>query len=262
MALVFLKRSQIQRIIAAAMVVGLGGSGCSEFRFDPSNSSPHFSNIPEKRRGRLGILYPSDERPSENANPVAVGAFLPVPYVGLTIDRPERFLTMANNDYGSADRPPLGVQLQEVVVQELNGASVFDSILPVAASSNFKHLACDGYLKLALRSTRAKGNVPTYFVTYLGAIPLYLAGFPFWVGTQELFIDAELLDGDNLEPVWKKSYNKTSEKSWRGLYFYGKDPRRAGNKLLGEFTREMIRDLRTFSPTHSKNESVDQPLRR
>jgi len=172
---------------------------------------------------------------------VPVGVFFPVPYVPLSINRPERFIGMANNQFhGTQDT--LRVQLQRATVAALSRSGIFQRVLTIPPSANYRDFLCDRYLALELRSTRAKGVTPTYLVTYIGAGPLYLVGFPYWIGRQDLFIDAKLLEGNTLRPLWQKSYRRTSRKSHRGIV-YGEDPKRAANRLLGEILAEMMRDL-------------------
>jgi hypothetical protein len=236
-------RSTLLVRAALLLLLALGHAGCGEFRFQAPKTPADASGRARRAGGVLGVLYPADERPSEDVNAMPVGAYLPVPYVRFTIDRPERFVSMSNNNYRATDRP-LRLQLQDVVVTELVRAGVFDTVIPVPSGSNFRSLGCDYLLKLTLRSTRAEGAVPTYFVTYLGASALYLAGFPYWVGTQKLYIDAELL---TLESFWKKSYEEESEKSWRGIYGYGEDPAVAVQRLLAKFVGELLRDLGTVA---------------
>ena len=60
------------------------------------------------------------------------------------------------------------------------------------------------------------------------------------------------MDGETLKPVWRKAYEKTSQKSWRGIYLYGDDPTMAANKLLKEFSAELVKDLRSTVSADSR----------
>ena len=242
----------VSRRGARAVLLGIvfAACACSQFRFErPPAIAPGSALSPPDPR-TLGILKPRDERGPERSAAIPLGALLPVPYVGLTVTRPERFFTMSTNEY-KGTRATLRDQLQDIVARSLGEARVFGSVVSVASSGDFRRSGQDLYLRLIVRSTTARGATPTYFVTYTGALPLYLAGLPFWTGRQELFIDAELLDGRSLGTLWRKSYEKTSKRSWRG-FAYGRDPARAANRLLEDLVQELAADLGAWTREHAR----------
>ena len=236
--------------ILMALFVFEGTTACSQFRFNPREPLPDARMVTKRASASLGVLTPRDERPLMGSNAVPVGIFLPVPYVSVSIDRPERFIGMANNQYRGTQET-LGMQIQRSTMSALSRSGIFQRVVAIPPTANFRDIRCDRYLELELHSTRAKGVTPTYFVTYIGASPLYLIGFPYWIGRQDLFVDAALLDGKTLKPLWKKPYRRTSPRSYRGIV-YGEDPTRAANRLLGEILVEMMEDLAAVEGTSRK----------
>jgi hypothetical protein len=242
-------RRGFSTILIALFVLG-GITSCSQFQFDPPKPLPNAGVATNRGATSLGVLAPRDERPRMGSNAVPVGLFFPVPYVSVTIERPERFIGMANNEYWGTQET-LRMQIQRNTVSVLADSGIFQRVVAIPPTGDFRGAHCDRYLQLELHSTRAKGAIPTYFVTYIGASPLYLVGFPYWIGHQDLFMDAALLDGGSLKPLWKKSYRRTSHRSYRGLV-YGEDPKRAANRLLREILGEMEKDLATVEGASRK----------
>jgi len=210
-------------IIAAAAFTAVFASGCSNTsRFNYSaayGSMPMLMPLPGNptvgvlpaEDCRDAVTYPDDDNANETSGSYYLGMIPFMPFGWHTMRHPEQsgeFATLSQFDFKPAE------DLAEAAALSLKTSRLFAQVKRVRDPQNS---ACTYLWRTRLNSTKYRGFLITYGITYIGAPFLWLIGFPDGLSSARLAVDFELIDCATGKVVWNFR-NDLGDTLWHWMY--------------------------------------------